>query len=64
VGMVLVVTGQTDDELFDLVGAAVAQAEARLRRLAPRRRTLDDIFTAGASEPQQPQQPSQQGIIR
>jgi ABC-2 type transport system ATP-binding protein len=64
VGMVLVVTGRTDDELFDLVSAAVAHAEARLRRLAPRRRTLDDIFTADASEPHQPQQPSQQGIIR
>lgn len=48
VGAVLVVTGRSDDELFDLVGVAVAAAEARLRRLAPRRRTLDDIFTANA----------------
>ena len=60
VGSVLVVTGRPDDDLFDLVSAAVAHAEARLRRLAPRRRTLDDIFTAGASDPKQPQQPPQQ----
>jgi len=49
VGTVLVVTGLTDDELFDLVGSAVATAEARLRRLAPRRRSLDDIFTASTA---------------
>jgi ABC-2 type transport system ATP-binding protein len=64
VGTVLVVTGRTDDELFDLVGRAVAHAEARLRRLAPSRRTLDDIFTAGASQPQPPQQPAPQDIAR
>jgi ABC-2 type transport system ATP-binding protein len=44
-GAVLSVTGKSDDELFDAVGAAVAQAGARLRRLGQRRRTLDDIFT-------------------
>ena len=47
-GSVVVATGLPDDELFDLIGAAVASAEAKLRRLAPRRRSLDDIFTANA----------------
>lgn len=47
-GSVIVATGLADDELLDLVGAAVAQAQARLRRMVPRRRTLDDIFTADA----------------
>ncbi len=50
-GSVIIATGLPDDDLFDLVGAAVATAEARLRRLAPRRRTLDDIFTADADRP-------------
>jgi hypothetical protein len=45
---VIIATGLPDDDLFDLVGDAVASAEARLRRLAPRRRSLDDIFTANA----------------
>jgi len=47
-GSVIIATGLPDDDLFDLVGDAVASAEARLRRLAPRRRSLDDIFTANA----------------
>ncbi len=46
-GAVLIATGLPADDLFDLVGSAVATAGARLRRLAPRRRTLDDIFTDG-----------------
>ncbi len=44
-GFVLAVGGRPDDELFDIAGAAVAAAGARLRRLGQRRRTLDDLFT-------------------
>jgi ABC-2 type transport system ATP-binding protein len=47
-GTVLSVIGRSDDELFDLVGAAVAGAGARLRRLGQLRRSLDDIFSASA----------------
>lgn len=41
----LVVTGRTDDELFDAIAATVAAFGARIRRLGTRRRTLDDVFT-------------------
>lgn len=44
-GSVLSAFGRSDEELFDLASASVAQAGARLRRLGQRRRTLDDIFT-------------------
>jgi len=42
----LSVSGATDDELFDAVVAAVAAAEARVKTLGRRRRTLDDVFTS------------------
>jgi ABC-2 type transport system ATP-binding protein len=44
-GTVLSVGGRSDDELLDLVGAAVAASGARLRRLGQLRRSLDDIFS-------------------
>lgn len=47
-GAVLAVTGRPDGELFDLIGGAVAGAQARVRRLGARRRSLDDIFTDSA----------------
>ncbi len=43
-GTMLSVVGLGDDELFDLAARSVAQSGARLRRLGPHRRTLDDIF--------------------
>ncbi len=43
-GTMLSVVGLGDDELFDLAARTVAQSGARLRRLGPHRRTLDDIF--------------------
>ncbi|NND75040.1 MAG: ABC transporter ATP-binding protein [Ilumatobacter sp.] len=49
-GFVLTVGGRADAELFDVAGAAVARAGARLRRLGQRRRTLDDLFI-GAQGP-------------
>ncbi len=45
---VLLVGGRTDDELFDLAAACVADAQARIRRLAQRRRSLDDLFSSHA----------------
>ena len=47
-GAVLNVVGFTDDELFDLAASSVAAAGGRIRRLAQRRRSLDDIFTLHA----------------
>lgn len=44
-GSFISVGGKTDDELFDLASASIAESGARLRRLGQRRRTLDDIFT-------------------
>jgi ABC-2 type transport system ATP-binding protein len=41
----LTVGGRPDDELFDQVTVAIAAAEARVKRLGVRRRTLDDVFT-------------------
>jgi ABC-2 type transport system ATP-binding protein len=49
-GSVLQVGGRSDDELFDLVARSVAQAEGRIRRLAQRRRSLDDIFAIHAED--------------
>jgi ABC-2 type transport system ATP-binding protein len=48
-GALLSVVGLPDDDLFDLTARAVADAGARLARLGPHRRTLDDIFSGGAS---------------
>ncbi len=47
-GPLLAVDGLPDDQLFDVATAAVAAAEARLRRLGQRRRSLDDLFSADA----------------
>jgi ABC-2 type transport system ATP-binding protein len=44
-GPVLQLGGRTDDELFDLAARGVAAANGRIRRLAQRRRSLDDIFS-------------------
>ena len=44
-GPVLQIGGRPDDELFDLVARSVAAANGRIRRLAQRRRSLDDIFS-------------------
>jgi ABC-2 type transport system ATP-binding protein len=41
----LAVSGRTNDELCDEIASAVAAAQARIRRLGTRRRTLDDVFT-------------------
>jgi ABC-2 type transport system ATP-binding protein len=49
-GLVLTASGFADDDLFDLACASVASAGARIRRLGPRRRSLDDIFTAHADQ--------------
>ncbi len=38
----------SDDELSDAIVVAVAEAGARIRRLAPRRRSLDDVFSDDA----------------
>lgn len=46
----LSIVGADDDELFDRAAAAIAAAGARVRRLGLRRRTLDDLFEAHASE--------------
>jgi ABC-2 type transport system ATP-binding protein len=43
-GFVLVVTGPNAGELLDRTRDAVAEHGARLRRLTPRRRTLEDLF--------------------
>ena len=43
-GTSLTLSGQPDDELFDHAATSVARSGARLRRLAPRRRSLDDLF--------------------
>jgi ABC-2 type transport system ATP-binding protein len=43
-GTVLALAGRPDDDLFDGAARAVAQSNARIRRLAPRRRSLDDLF--------------------
>jgi ABC-2 type transport system ATP-binding protein len=48
-GAVLSVTGRPDDELFDRVAEAVVGAGARLRRLGPRRHSLDDLFDDAAA---------------
>jgi ABC-2 type transport system ATP-binding protein len=48
-GVVLELGGRPDEELFDLVADAVAEARGRLRRLGVRRRTLDDVFTSQVS---------------
>ncbi|MEM1334145.1 MAG: ATP-binding cassette domain-containing protein, partial [Actinomycetota bacterium] len=45
-GPILELSGHDDDELFDAVTAAVADSNARIRRLGVRRRTLDDVFTS------------------
>jgi ABC-2 type transport system ATP-binding protein len=45
----LTVSGAADDELFDVVVAAVATSGARIRTLGRRRRTLDDVFTSDIS---------------
>ena len=44
-GDTLVVIGPNADELLDRTRDAVADNGARLRRLSPRRRTLEDLFT-------------------
>ncbi len=53
-GTVFNVVGAADDELFDLVAASVAATGGRIRRLAQRRRSLDDIFTVHADSGSQP----------
>jgi ABC-2 type transport system ATP-binding protein len=45
-GTTLSISGKPDDDLFDLAGASVANAGARIRRLGEHRRSLDDIFAA------------------
>lgn len=40
------VSGRPDEELFDAIAQSVAASGARVRRLGPRRRSLDDVFTA------------------
>jgi ABC-2 type transport system ATP-binding protein len=42
----LAVSGRPDEELFDAIAQSVAASGARVRRLGPRRRSLDDVFTA------------------
>lgn len=44
-GDTLVLTGPSADEMLDQTRDAVADAEARVRRISPRRRTLEDLFT-------------------
>jgi ABC-2 type transport system ATP-binding protein len=44
-GQVFIVDGLPDDELFDVATRAVAESQARLRRLGQRRRSLDDLFS-------------------
>jgi ABC-2 type transport system ATP-binding protein len=48
-GQVFAVDGLADAELFDAATAAVAGADARLRRLSQRRRSLDDLFSDDAN---------------
>ena len=48
-GTVLALAGRPDEELFDLAAVAVSRAGARLRRLAERRRSLDDLFAESES---------------
>jgi ABC-2 type transport system ATP-binding protein len=43
-GFTLAVSGREHGAIFDSIANAVAAAEARVRRLGTRRRTLDDIF--------------------
>jgi len=50
----LSVSGASDDELFDAVVAAVAAAQARVKTLGRRRRTLDDVFTSDIVPVDQP----------
>jgi ABC-2 type transport system ATP-binding protein len=47
-GVVLYVGGLPDDELFDVAARSIADAQARLRRLTQRRRSLDDLFSLHA----------------
>ena len=67
-GLVLNVVGATDDELFDLAAASVAAAGGRIRRLAQRRRSLDDIFTVHSdsrcADADAPTRPPMQGSRR
>jgi ABC-2 type transport system ATP-binding protein len=44
-GATLVVVGPSADEVLDRTRDAVADNDARVRRLSPRRRTLEDLFT-------------------
>jgi ABC-2 type transport system ATP-binding protein len=45
-GFTLAVSGRPDEELFDAIAQSVAASGARVRRLGPRRRSLDDVFTS------------------
>jgi ABC-2 type transport system ATP-binding protein len=47
-GDTLVVLGPSADEILDRTRDAVADHGARVRRLSPRRRTLEDLFTGGS----------------
>ena len=49
IGTILQIGGRSDDELFDLTARLVARGNGRIRRLAQRRRTLDDLFSLHAS---------------
>jgi ABC-2 type transport system ATP-binding protein len=48
-GTVLQIGGRPDDELFDITAGSVARANGRIRRLAQRRRSLDDLFSLHAA---------------